>query len=442
MKSHNAVRSTKPAKTFKPLFRMLPVGRAYVEKAWPTMRSLDWTRALDTAKVLPMGFSIPRASLSASTVVLLIACGVPQSEERHDISADVPVAQGGERLEAWGYLLGEASVFRAFRDTKLGVECSFAPTESAPGPERLYRCAPETGVDVIYLDAKCSQPMFWRGYGTTPPGGLVSAQLTSGKATWSAVPGTPPAPRQAFRFGERTVEHGAYDEVFARDEDGSCRPGASEPGHVNAGIGDLIPVDASQFVSAKGRRLALADGGEVERLLAEDGAQMNLGVINDDGAFCEVQTFGRCVTPPVLGPVHSSADPDANSDCSNPAAVRAYFEGPPPTATLYGVAPDSQKVYALGPTDRVWAGCAESDRSESGAGYYYYRLEEDVTAGLPQLQRSVSVAGAIRIVGREAGTGRTIHVAEMASNCPTARDREGRLACFAGQAEYLTETKY
>ena len=79
MKSDNAVRSRKPAKTFKPLFRMLPVGRAYVEKAWPTMRSLDWTRAADTAKVLPMGFSIPRACLSASTVVLLMACGV-QSE--------------------------------------------------------------------------------------------------------------------------------------------------------------------------------------------------------------------------------------------------------------------------------------------------------------------------------------------------------------------------
>jgi hypothetical protein len=42
MKSDNAVRSRKPAKTFKPLFRILPVGRAYVEKASPTMRSLDW----------------------------------------------------------------------------------------------------------------------------------------------------------------------------------------------------------------------------------------------------------------------------------------------------------------------------------------------------------------------------------------------------------------
>ena len=72
-------------------------------------------------QVLPMGFSIPRAGLSASTVVLLMACGGPQSEERHDIPDDVPVAQGGERLEAWGYLLGEVSVFRAFRDTKLGV---------------------------------------------------------------------------------------------------------------------------------------------------------------------------------------------------------------------------------------------------------------------------------------------------------------------------------
>jgi hypothetical protein len=237
---------------------------------------------------------------------------------------NVAFARSGSRLVAMGFSSNEARVFRTFHDQQLGFDCDFAPGAA----DVDQRCVPARTVEVVYTDADCSQPATW----SVQQNGWESGDAVSGLATPLplACPGDAPLHRDAYRIGEQLSDEmvgSSPIDVFSV-RDGQCQT-APLPGKVAPPVYRLIPFSETEL--ARGERVSLNVGAglRLTRLIADDGAELSLGVTGSDRIPCELQRDGECVPQPIARyqPAASGTFSTAlNADCTEPAFVMPYPE--------------------------------------------------------------------------------------------------------------------
>jgi hypothetical protein len=236
-------------------------------------------------------------------------------------------AQSGNRLVALGYSSNEARVFRTFHDSRLGFDCDFVP--DAAGEHQ--RCVPSVLATVVYTDGGCAEPATWdasRSGSESAVGQIISARPADAAL---GCPGAAPPHRDVYRVAEQLSEevigHPPFDLFEWRE--GRCVT-TSVPAKVTPAIHRLVPLTESEL--ARGERVSLnvGQGLRLTRLIADDGAQLSLGVTGADRTPCEFQRDGECVPEPIARPAPASSDrfwTALNADCTQPA-----FQTPYPTA--------------------------------------------------------------------------------------------------------------
>jgi hypothetical protein len=207
------------------------------------------------------------------------------------VSEDFPFAISGERLQAWFFTMdgggAGTSVFSTFRDSLLDVDCSFAP--AVMGDAQI--CAPNVGVDVVYLDSACSEP------------GAQVAPWSDALPAWvHGTDGSSPTTRRYYRSGELVFAGGGntgmeLPQAFVR-AGGQCSPTMLWSGHEPSSLYRLSEVPESTFVAARTATRSVGGGFSVERLVADDGTELTRTVLDRDENPCQLQPDGVCVPMP------------------------------------------------------------------------------------------------------------------------------------------------
>lgn len=229
-----------------------------------------------------------RVSLVAVVAVLALGgCGAAVSSsgtnEGQAAGGEVaPVGRSGERLSALAYEAGEAVQFRHFHDELLGFDCSFG-ADSAGVP----RCFPRRGARIVYLDAACTQPAI-------RDSGVVSGE-------WVTELSQPCPGQLATHSGLFTVGEQVYDEATAGSEGyrvyeraGAACNVAPPEAKSSPAVYELFSKDVHELVSGSTVSFETAGDLRVERVVAADGAEANLGVTLHDGTACTLQRDGLC----------------------------------------------------------------------------------------------------------------------------------------------------
>ena len=88
-----------------------------------------------------------------------------------------------------------------------------------------------------------------------------------------------------------------------------------------------MPIDERELVRGERVSLKINDALRLMRLLADDGAELNLGVTDAAGTACEFQRDGECVPEPIArasgsggGKFTLARDPE----CSLPAFITPF----------------------------------------------------------------------------------------------------------------------
>jgi hypothetical protein len=208
---------------------------------------------------------------------------LPQSSDRFAF------AKGGQRLQALGYLSDDAAQFRTFHDQLLDIDCEFISGKVCGD----LRCAPKLRTDrteLIFLDAKCSEPATWILFQNAQVGDWVSI----GPA-FSPCPGQTPQ-RETFELGE---------EVFPESNSGpaplvyewrgtTCAP-AFPPAKSIPAVNRLIRHADSELVAARPVSFDVGGGLYLSRLLGEDGSELTISVTAAAGVACAIQATGECI---------------------------------------------------------------------------------------------------------------------------------------------------
>lgn len=208
-----------------------------------------------------------------------------------------PLVASGSRLTVQ---MGESGVtFRWFLDTMYDdMPCEFRKLGDT------YYCLPALGTaSGRYADEDCTEPVAFVDddpcSDAIAPGQVV--QLRGTEACAEAVP---------VRVGETMIAGPVYS-----DQSGDCLEVEPEVGTEGAWY-PLEPLEASDFVSATEE---LVDAGDVlvRRLVASDGASLNVEVLTPGGDAC-VHVRDRCVPGAVA---YASDGLHADSDCMGEAPV-------------------------------------------------------------------------------------------------------------------------
>ena len=278
-----------------------------------------------------------RVSTGWAVTVLLAAVGCGRTSGVSDPGSGVgsgggsdepPVmgldfVQSGSRVVALGYSSNEARLFRTFHDQKLNFDCSFVPDAAG----RDQRCSPSAKVTMVYTDASCTEPAAWAdGLGYQPP--AVGDAVSGESVVETTCPGDAPAHRDAYRVGERLREEALGGSVVGLFQvyGGRCQT-AAIPAKIVPAVVRLIPISESEL--ARGQRVSVDVGAglRLTRLLADDGAQVTVGVTGADGTPCEFQRDGECVPEPIARPASLLFEKfytALNADCSAPAFQMPY----------------------------------------------------------------------------------------------------------------------
>lgn len=246
-----------------------------------------------------------------------------------------------------GYSSNDARVFRTFHDSQLDFDCEFV--SAADGTEQI--CVPRSRVTVVYTDPDCREPAGWL---ERSDGSSTGDAVSSGPgAPVTSCPGETPAHRDAYRIGELLAEERVPGELglrlFERSQ-GGCHT-ATPPGKVAPPTYRLTPLSESDLARGKRVSLDLGAGLRLARLVADDGAELNLGVTGSDGTACELQRDGECVPEPIARPSQESSGKfltALNPDCSEPAFEAPYWSNC--GDAKYGVQDDgvqAPRVHAL-----------------------------------------------------------------------------------------------
>jgi hypothetical protein len=210
----------------------------------------------------------------------------------------------------------------------------------------------------VYTDASCTEPAAWAEASQGRPLAIGEA-VSAGSHVGRVCPGDAPPHRDAYRVGERLREEsiGGPAAGLFQVYGGRCQT-ASPPAKIFPAVVRLIPIPESEL--ARGQRASVDVGGglRLTRLLADDGAQLTLGVTGVDGTPCELQRDGECVPEPIARPAVLLSDKfytALNADCSAPAFQMPYEAtcGVP----QFGVADDPAlplRVQAMAPAEAVF----------------------------------------------------------------------------------------
>lgn len=332
------------------------------------------------------------------------------SEAPTSVSISEPLSYqvSGSRLTALGPNLQAGLDPHLFHDSTLDIDCNFAPTAAGQ-----YVCMPPL-VEVVFTDAACAEAAFWNNYPGWPESAWVSAP-----SDWASLMtvelSAVPVSRAAFRVGEVVRAGGSYtDDLYWIDSQGVCQPGAHPRGKEFPEVRRLVPADVSRLVGSTQQRVPLSEGGELVRLIADDGAEVTAGMQLSTDRYCSMLTTGSCVPTPVVGQDYSSF-----SDASCAAHSYTYPDRTQlPSGPIYGV--KENVIHEIARIDEVWAAdiatgvvlnCYTSTNTWMGERAQSFAAVRDVTAELPLLQRSVDASGLSWFVGHERDTGRTVFAA-------------------------------
>lgn len=314
----------------------------------------------------------------------------------------------GSRLTALGPNAQAGLDPHLFYDNTLDVECAFTPTTSGQ-----YACMPPL-VDVVFTDAACAEPAFWNEYPVHTENGWVSAP-----SDWSSVRAVELSSvwvsRAAFHVGEVVRAEGSYaDDLYWLDSNGVCQSNAHPGGKAFPEVRRLVPADVSQLVGSKQQRIPLAEGGEVVRLVANDGAEVTVGTQVTQDRYCQMLSTGSCVPTPI-----ASEDYFDFSDAS--CTTHAYIHPDRtllPSGPIYGV--KENVIHEVEAIDNVWSAdiatgivqnCFASTNEWMGERAQSFAAVRDVTAELPLLQRTADTNGLPWFFGHERDTGRVVFTA-------------------------------
>ena len=231
-------------------------------------------------------------------------------------------ARSGTRVRALGYSSNEARVFRTFHDQELGFDCTFVSDEAG----RDQRCVPTPEVTMVYTDASCTEPAAWADGPQRPL--AVGEAVRGGGSDELTCPGDAPLHRDAYRVGERLREEsiGGSPNGLFQLYGGRCQA-ASPPAKIFPAVVRLIPIPEGELARGHRARVDVGGGLALTRLLADDGAEVTLGVTGTDGTACAFQRDGECVPEPIARPASLLSDKfytALNADCSAPAFDMPY----------------------------------------------------------------------------------------------------------------------
>ena len=248
-------------------------------------------------------------------------------------------ARGGSRLVALGYSSNQARLFRTFHDPALGFDCNFVPDRAG----EHQRCVPSADATVVYTDAGCSElaawdRLAWGGHGWTI-GDAVSAIASD---AGGGCPGDAPPHREAYRVAEQLSEEVIGLPSFPLFElrEGRCQT-ATLPAKVTPPVHRLVPLAETELVRGQRVSVNVGNGLRLTRLIADDGAELSLGVTGSDGTACEFQRDGECVPEPIARPATASSGRfwgALNADCTVPVFEAPY--APACGTAKFGVADD------------------------------------------------------------------------------------------------------
>lgn len=265
--------------------------------------------------------------------------------------------QSGSRLRARVLEGGGARALLGWLDSELGHRCEFGPDDGG-----VLRCMPVThDFGSAFADAACTERVAVHDASVCPPElggplGVVKLFEADPRRTpalcydhWSALP-----PSAVWRRGAELA-----GEVYSLAGDGACT--ASQPDGAVYALGDLV--DPATFVGAEVRDVPFDPGLAARRLVAEDGAERTIAVLDAAlGTLCtEWLTDSpssyddRCVAGHLLGLGAVNAR-FSDASCTEDAQVAPILdtpEGCPPrdTLLLYGgdSCEQSFEVRAVGP---------------------------------------------------------------------------------------------
>lgn len=371
-----------------------------------------------------MKTSLGLVSVLGLTTQLLTSCGASTSGTGFDEHAlrtqndeptntntnSQPLAfqTSGSRLAALGPTTQAGLDPHVFYDNTLDIECSFTPTASGQ-----YLCMPPL-VSVVFADAGCSEPAFFNDYPAVAANAWVSVS-SDRTSSFGSASSTVPTSREAFRAGEVVREEDSYaDDLYWIDSAGVCQPNAHPAGRAFPEVRRLIPADVSQLVSSKQQRIPLMEGGDVVRLIADDGAEVTAGMQLTQDRYCEMLTTGSCVPSPIVGEDYFDF---SDASCTTHAYIHPDHTQLP-SGPIYGV--KENIVHEVEPIENVWSAeistgivlsCFASSNAWMGERAQSFAAARDVTAELPVLQRTVDADGFSWFIGHERDTGRVVFTA-------------------------------
>ena len=254
----------------------------------------------------------------------------------------LPFAKSGDRLQALGYVANSVEQFRSMHDALLDFDCEFAPDAAGSG----LRCVPRAQTDIIYLDPNCSQPAAWNEYDTIRMGETVSARPAQ---PGFVCPNTPGLHRETFDVGEQVyAEWNSSKRTPVYEHSGvKCMPTFPQVKGLPA-VQRLIPRSESTLVAAKRVITDVGSGLRLSRIIAEDGAQVTVAVMNAAQQPCAVQPDGECI-PGILA-IAGSGDYFVALDaaCTEPAFSSPFADAcGKPELGIEGTSGDTFRVHQL-----------------------------------------------------------------------------------------------
>jgi hypothetical protein len=285
-----------------------------------------------------------RGNLVLATAVLALGgCGAAVSESGSNEGAKgeaVPVGRSGQRLSALAYQAGDAVQFRHFHDELLGFDCAFGADAAG-----MPRCFPQHGARIVYLDAACTQPAI-RDYGVERGEWIVEVN--------NPCPGELPTYGGVYVAGEQMYEEGiaGSEDYQVYERAGAACNVAPPEAKSNPAVYELLTKDAGELVSGSIASFETAGGLRVQRVVATDGAEADLGVTLHDGTACTLQRDGLCL-----------AQPQVDAGCRAPSAImgvsdaelRDIGQGPLHLEVyeLHGVAADDTELTFRVPAGQI-----------------------------------------------------------------------------------------
>lgn len=326
---------------------------------------------------------------------------------------DLPFAESGQRLKVWSFVGNGVELFSSFHDNQLDADCEFIPT--LPGDR--YVCFPKALADVVYLDSSCTQPAARSGPAFT----LDPDQWVSGvvPGIGNACVGGPPPKRVGYRVGERlfTGGIGALNQPLPTVFSGTtsdCRQTNLQVALLAPDLVRLERQDDAVFVSGTASARPAGDGFAIKRLVAEDGAQLTVGVLGRDDKPCLIQSDGRCVPGAVSAPPATGAGEYLDAQCTERAF--SQLEGNLCDEPNLGVKTVARQVhvYELEKTSVVFAETELLDPATGGrvldsdgqqlfscqpqAGIAAYAASKEVTSNFAMAGTTEAAFGTLHLV--------------------------------------------